>query len=116
MARLKLTAKETCSEDQEDSTAERVELAAGEEDISQVEADLLELMGARDKPPPTLVFGQSWATKALVESNEKKGYFGPGVCRAPKDEVIPDPREGESVVFHDFFVAGLRFSVDPVVP
>ena len=59
MARLKLTAKETCSEDQEDSTAERVELAAGEEDISQVEADPSELMGAREKPPPTLVFGQS---------------------------------------------------------
>ena len=72
-----------------------------------MEADPLELMGSREKPPPTLIFCQSWATQELVESYEQKGYFGPGICRAPDDEITPDPRDGECVVFQDFFAAGL---------
>ena len=35
---------------------------------------------SREKPPATLIFGQSWATRELVESYVQKGYFGPGVC------------------------------------
>ena len=79
-----------------------------------MDADSSELMGSREKPPPSLIFGLSWATKDLVESYERKGYFfGPGICRGPEDEVTPDPREGECVVVRDFFVARLRFPLDP---
>ena len=66
-------------------------LSEGEEDLLNVDADPSELMGSREKPPPTLIFGQSWASPELVGSYEQKGYFGPGVCRAPKDEITPDP-------------------------
>jgi hypothetical protein len=44
-----------------------------------------------------------------------KGYFKEGECRLPKDEDIPNPLEGEIVVFRDFFIAGLRFLLDPVL-
>ena len=116
MARLKLTARPVGSKGVEPSEEERRQLSEGEEDLSNVEADPLELMGSREKPPPTLIFGQSWATPELIESYEQRGYFGPGVCRAPEDEIMPDPREGECVVFRDFFAAGLRFPLDPAFP
>jgi len=91
-------------------------LSEGEEDLTNVDADPSDLMRSREKPPPTLIFGQSWATRELVESCEQKGYFGPGICRAPDEETTPDPRDGECVVFRDFFAAGLCFPLDPVFP
>jgi len=116
MARLKVTARPIGSEDIEPSEEERSQLSEGEEDLANVDADPSELMGSRAKPPPTLIFGQSWATRELVESCEQKGYFGPGICRAPDEETTPDPRDGECVVFRDFFAAGLCFPLDPVFP
>ena len=59
MARVKLTAKDIESDKPEVSAEDRPQLAEGEEDISQVDADLSELMGSRVKPPPTLRFGRS---------------------------------------------------------
>ena len=53
MARLKYTARPIGSEDVEPSVEERVQLSEGEEDLSNVEADPSELMGSREKPPPT---------------------------------------------------------------
>ena len=76
MARLKVTTKVV---DPEPSIEEQ-QLSDNEEDISQVDADLSELMGSRDKPPPTLRFGRSLVTRSLVDSYVQKGYFGPGVC------------------------------------
>ena len=112
MARLKVTARPIGSEDIEPSEEERRQLSEGEEDLTNVDTDPLELMGSREKPPATLIFGQSWATRELVESYVQKGYFGPGVCRAPGDEITPDPRDGECVVFRDFF-SGSVFSAVP---
>ena len=91
-------------------------MSGGEEDLTNVDADPSELMGSREKPPATLIFVQSWATRELVESYVQKGYFGPGVCCAPGDEITPDPRDGECVVFRDFFSTGLCFPLDPVFP
>ena len=116
MARLKLTARPVGSKGVEPSEEERRQLSEGEEDLSNVVTDPSELMGSREKPPPTLIFGQSWATQDLVESYEQKGYFGPGVCRAPEGEITPDPRDRECVVFWDFFAAVLRFPLDPAFP
>ena len=79
MARLKVTARPIRSEDVEPSEEERRQLSEGEEDLSNVEADPSKLMGSREKPPPTLIFGQSWANPELVESYEQKGYFCPRV-------------------------------------
>lgn len=43
---------------------------------------------------------------------EGKGYFPNGTARALVEEAIPKPRDGETVVFRDFFTTGLRFPCD----
>ena len=53
---------------------------------------------------------------ALIESFVEREYFPTGVCRLPQGEETPTPEDGECVVFRDFFVAGLRFPLDPAVP
>jgi len=79
---LKVTARPIGSEDIEPSEEERRQLSEGEEDLTNVDAEPSELMGSWEKPHATLIFGQSWATRELVESYVQKGYFGPGVYRA----------------------------------
>jgi hypothetical protein len=51
----------------------------------------------------------------MIREYEKAGFFSLGTGRAPLDEQIPTPRDGEVVVFRDFFVCGLRFPCDPVL-
>jgi len=70
----------------------------------------------KEKPAPTLRFGPSLMSAALIESYVERGYFPAGVCCPPQGEETPDPQDGECVVFHDFFVAGLHFPLDPKVP
>ena len=111
---MKLTGKEVESESSELPAEEHQCLSECEEDILQVDVDPSELMG-EEKLLPTLWFGSSLVTPALVKSYVGKGYFGAGVCRAPEGEETPDPRIGECVFFRDFFVAGLRFPIDLVV-
>jgi hypothetical protein len=52
----------------------------------------------------------------MVREYEKAGFFSPGAGRAPLDEQIPTPRDGEVVFFRDFFICGLRFPCDPILP
>ena len=75
--------------------------------------DLSQLMG-RDRPEATLRFGSSLVTKSLIRSYVGKGYFEAGVCQAPEGEDMPDPREGETVVFHNLF-SHLAFA-SPLTP
>jgi len=116
MVRIRITAKEFDPENPDHPAEEQQNLSEGEQDISQVDMDPSGLMGGKEKPPPTLRFGLSLATKDLVDGYARRVYFEPRVCRAPEGEEIPDPREGECAVFRDFFVAGLRFPLDHVVP
>jgi hypothetical protein len=51
-----------------------------------------------------------------VKTAGRVGFFPPGAGRAPLDERIPTPRDGEVVVFRDFFICGLRFPCDPMLP
>ena len=44
------------------------------------------------------------------------GYFGEGVCRPSDGELMPVPKDGEVVIFRDFFTTGLRFPLDPTSP
>ena len=110
---MKITAKDVT---EGAASSEEVEhLSEGEESLSNMDADPSELM-KRDKPAPTLRFGPSLMSAALIESYVERGYFPAGVCRQPQEEETPDPRDGECVVFRDFFVAGLRFPLDSKVP
>ena len=83
--------------------------------MSDVDADPSELM-KKEKPAPNLRFGPSVMSAALIESYVERGYFPAGVCRPPQGEETPTPEDGECVVFRNFFVAVLRFPLDPVVP
>ena len=110
MARVKITAKDVT---EGAASSEEVEhLSEGEESLSNMDANPSELM-KKEKPTPTLRFGPSLMSAALIESYVERGYFPAGVCRPPQAEETPDPQDGECVVFHDFFVAGLRFPLDP---
>jgi hypothetical protein len=44
------------------------------------------------------------------------GFFPSGIGRAPLDEQTPTLEDGEVVVFRDFFICGLRFPCDPILP
>jgi hypothetical protein len=83
-----------------------------------VDAGVIDLVRARTSGllPPSLVFGESKVTTNKVREYEKAEFFSPGAGRAPLDDQIPTPRDGEVVVFRDFFICGLRFPCDPILP
>jgi hypothetical protein len=87
------------------------------EDIGDVDAGVGDLIKARTSGPlpPSLAFGESKVKTNTIREYEKAGFFSPGAGRAPLDEQIPSPRDGE-VVFRDFFICGLRFPCNPVLP
>jgi hypothetical protein len=88
------------------------------EDIGDVDAGVGDLIKERTSGPlpPSLAFGESKVTSNMIREYEKARFFSPGTGRAPLDEQIPTPRDGEIVVFRDFFFCGLRFPYDPVLP
>jgi hypothetical protein len=89
----------------------------GGEDIGDVDAGVDDLIRARTSGPlpPSLAYGESKVTSNTIREYEKAGFFSPGAGRAPLDEMIPTPKDGEIVVFRDFFICGLRFPCDPVL-
>ena len=113
MARVKITAKDITEGAASSEEAEH--LSEGEESLSNVDGDPSELM-KKEKPALTLRFGPSLMSAALIESYVERGYFPSGVCRPPQGEETSDPRDGECVVFRNFFAAVLRFPLDPKVP
>jgi hypothetical protein len=88
------------------------------EDIEDVDADISDLVKAKTTGPlpPSLAFGESKVTTNMIREYERAGFFPSGAGRAPLDEQIPTPRDGEFVVFRDFFICGLRFPCDPILP
>jgi hypothetical protein len=87
------------------------------EDIGDVDAGVSDLVRAKTSGSlsPSLVFGESKVTTNMIREYEKAGFFPLGAGRAPLDEQIPTPRDGEFVVFRDFFICGLRFPCDPIL-
>jgi hypothetical protein len=59
----------------------------------------------------TCYIGRSLMTQADLDALRLEGCFEPGLCRLPGRETTPKPRKNESVVFRDFFTAGLRLPV-----
>jgi hypothetical protein len=88
------------------------------EDIGDVDAGVSDLVKVKTAGPlpPSLAFGESKDTTNMVREYERAGFFSPSAGRAPLDEQIPTPRDGEVVVFRDFFICGLRFPCDPILP
>jgi hypothetical protein len=59
----------------------------------------------------TCYIGQSLMTQTDLDALRLEGCFEPGTCRLPGRETMLKPRKNESVVFRDFFTAGLRLPV-----
>jgi hypothetical protein len=89
-----------------------------DEDVGDVDADVRDLVRTRPAGPlpPSLIFGESKVTTDMIREYEAAGFFPSGIGRAPLDEQIPTPEDGEVVVFRDFFTCGLRFPCDPILP
>jgi hypothetical protein len=88
------------------------------EDIRDVDAGVSDLVKTKTAGPlpPSLVFGESKITANMIREYEKAGFFPSGAGRALLDEQTPTPKDGEVVVFRDFFICGLRFPCDPILP
>jgi hypothetical protein len=88
-----------------------------DEDLGDVHAGIGDLVKAKaiGPLPPSVVFGESKVTTNMVREYEAVGFFPSGTGRAPLDEQIPTPVDGEIVVFRDFFVCGLKFPCDPIL-
>ena len=89
-------------------------ITAKDNNLSGVSAGVSDLMAPEKRK--TLIFGSLLVSKNTIDFYVSKVYFKEGVCRPSNGELTPTPREGEVVVFKDFFLAGLRFPMDPVVP
>jgi hypothetical protein len=94
------------------------EVRMDDEDVGNVDAGIGDLVKAKavGPLPPYLVFGESKVTANMIREYEAAGFFPSGTRRAPLDEQIPAPEDGEIVVFRDFFICGLRFLCDPILP
>jgi hypothetical protein len=81
-----------------------------DEDISNVEVDLSELVAARAKSyPPAFVFGKSKVTAEIIEEYERAGFFPAGDGRPPSGEEVPAPEANEVIVFRDSLPVDLDF-------
>jgi hypothetical protein len=94
------------------------EVRTDEEDIGDVDAGVGDLVRTRPAGPlpSSLIFGESKVTTNMIQEYEVAGFFPSGTRRAPLDEQIPVPEDGEVVVFRDFFTCGLRSPCDPILP
>jgi hypothetical protein len=89
----------------------------GGEDLSNVEADLSDLVAAKvTSYSPAYVFGKSKVTAEVIKEYEEAGFFPASDRRPPSGEEIHVPEADEVVVFRDFFTCGLRFPCDPQLP
>jgi hypothetical protein len=94
------------------------EVRTDDEDVGDVDAGISDLVRAKagGPLPPSLIFGESKVTTNMIQEYEATRFFPSGTGRAPLDEQIPVPEDGEIVVFWDFFICGLRFPCDPILP
>ena len=69
-----------------------------------------------EKPPPTRTLGYSHVTLEILEGMILHGLVDRSQVRVlPIDQASARPEPDEVVVFRDFFTAGLRFPLDPVI-
>jgi hypothetical protein len=84
----------------------------GDEDRSNVEVDLNELVAAKVKSyPPTFVFVKSKVTAEIIKEYEDVGFFPIGDGRPPSDVEVPAAEANKVGVFRDFLPVDLDFLV-----
>jgi hypothetical protein len=93
----------------EDEAAEAEQIAAGDGSDDEAGEDYSILSSSK---PSHIEFGKSTVTAEGMIMMKKLGYFGEAeskLVRFAGEEVVPEPKEDEVVVFKSFFRAGLRF-------
>jgi hypothetical protein len=96
-------------------TAEAKGISVGEGSGNEDEEDytILNL-----EKPSHLDFGRSTVTADDMVIMKKLGYFGEAESRLVRfagEEVVPEPKDDEVVVFKSFFRAGLRFPLYDII-
>ena len=91
-----------------------VEALVLEEDLSGVEASIVDLRTAEEAgdmvgSSSTWDFRPLLMTKDMIEELWQLGCFGDAKEKPPEGEMIPKPKAADAVVFRDFFLCGLRF-------
>jgi hypothetical protein len=97
------------------STAEAEQISVGEGSDNKDEEDYNILSPAK---PSHLEFGKSTMTADDMVMMKKLGYFGEAegkLIRFAGEEVTPEPKEDEVVVYKSFFRAGLRFPLHDII-
>jgi hypothetical protein len=93
--------------------AEQITIEGGSENEDEEDYTILSLA-----KPSHIEFGKSIVTADNMVMMKKLGYFGEAeskLIRFAGEEVIPDPKDDEVVVFKTFFRAGLRFPLHEMI-
>jgi hypothetical protein len=97
----------------ETAEAEQIATKDGSDDEAEEDYNIL-----RTSKPSHTEFGKSTITADVMVIMKKLGYFGEDeskLVRFAGEEVIPEPKEDEVVVFKSFFRAGLRFPLHEMI-
>jgi hypothetical protein len=108
-----VASEETIAEGASNAEAEQT-VAEGESDNESEEDNNI----LSPTKPSHIEFGKSTVTADDMVMMKKLGYFGEDkskLVRFAGEEVVPQPREDEVVVFKSFFRAGLRFPLHDMI-
>jgi hypothetical protein len=108
-----VASEEAIAEGTSNAEAEQIVDEGGSQDESEKDNSILSLM-----KPSHIEFGKSIVTADDMVMMKKLGYFGEAeskLVRFAGEEVVPQPREDEIVVFKSFFRAGLRFPLHEMI-
>jgi hypothetical protein len=96
-------------------TAEVEGITVGEGSDNEDKEDYTVLIPEK---PSHLDFGRSTVTADDMVIMKKLGYFGEAESRLVRfagEEVVPEPKDDEVIVFKSFFRAGLRFPLYDII-
>jgi hypothetical protein len=99
----------------EGETADDEQIVAKDGNDDEAEEDYMILSPSK---PSHIEFGKSTVTTDNMVIMKKLGYFGEAgskLVRFAGEEVIPEPKEDEVVVFKSFFRAGHRFPLHEMI-
>jgi hypothetical protein len=106
---------------QEEAIAEGTSNTEAEQAVAEVESDKESEEDDSilcSTKPSHVEFGKSIVKAEDLVVMKKMGYFGENddeLIRFAREEIIPEPKEDEVVVFKSFFRAGFRFPLHEMV-
>jgi hypothetical protein len=108
-----VSSEEAIAKGASNAEAEQIVAKGGSENESEEDNSILS-----PTKPSHIEFGKSTVTADDMVMMKKLGYFGEAeskLVRFAGEEVVPQPREDEVVIFKSFFRAGLPFSLHDMI-